>query len=144
MNKNSFDPASVYNKDYYDHYGSTAGVPYDRDQPVWQKHFHTFAKTLIERYKPRTTLDVGCAKGFLIEQLRDQGVEAFGVDVSPYAISQVREDIRPHCRVANGKEPLTGQYDLITCIEVAEHVPEAEARIMIEEMCRHADQVIFS
>ncbi len=144
MNKNSFDPASVYNKDYYDHYGSTAGVPYDRDQPVWQKHFHTFAKTLIERYKPRTMLDVGCAKGFLVEQLRDQGVEAFGVDVSPYAISQVREDIRPHCRVAKGTETLPGQYDLITCVEVAEHVPEAEARIMIEEMCRHTDQVIFS
>ncbi len=144
MNENSFDPASVYNKDYYDHYGSTSGVPYDRDQPVWQEHFQAFAKTLIERYKPRTTLDVGCAKGFLVEQLRDQGVEAFGVDVSPYAISQVREDIRPHCRVANGKEPLTGQYDLITCIEVAEHVPETEARIMVEEMCRHTDQVIFS
>ncbi|HEV2454238.1 MAG TPA: glycosyltransferase [Verrucomicrobiae bacterium] len=137
-------PTAVYNKDYYDHYGSEAGVPYDRDQPVWQNHFRTFAQTLIERYHPRTTLDVGCAKGFLVEKLRDAGVEAFGLDVSPYAISEVREDIRQYCRVAHGTEPITGQFDLITCIEVAEHVPEPEARAMIAEMCRHTDQVIFS
>lgn len=141
MNQNPSDPTAAYGKDYYDH---MCEVPYDHDQPVWQKHFQALARTLIERYKPRTAIDVGCAKGFLVENLRDEGVEAFGVDVSPYAISQVREDIRPYCRVASGTEPLSGQYDLITCIEVAEHMPEPDAQAMIAEMCRHTDQVIFS
>ena len=61
-----------------------------------------------------------------------------------YAISQVRDDVRAFCRVAGGNEPLEGPFDLVTCIEVAEHMPEAEAKAMIEEICRHTDQVIFS
>jgi len=141
MNQIPADPAAVYGKEYYDR---MCAVAYDRDQPVWQKHFQNLARALIERYRPRTVLDVGCAKGFLVEHLRDDGVEAFGTDVSPYAISQVREDVRPHCRVASGTEPLSGRFDLITCIEVAEHMPEADARTMIAEICRHTEHVIFS
>src|ERR1700677_649330 len=144
MNELPTDPAEVYSKDYYDRYGGESGIPYERDQPTWQNHFRTLAQTLIERYRPRTTLDVGCAKGFLVEHLRDGGVQAFGLDVSPDAISQVREDIRPHCHVASGARSMTGQFDLITCIEVAEHMPEPDARAMIMEMCRHSDQIIFS
>ena len=144
MNELPTDPAEIYSKDYYDRYGSESGIPYERDQPTWQNHFGTLARTLIERYRPRTTLDVGCAKGFLVEHLRDGGVQAFGLDVSPYAISQVREDIRPFCHVATGAGSMTGQFDLITCIEVAEHMPEPVAKATIVEMCAHSDQVIFS
>jgi GT2 family glycosyltransferase/SAM-dependent methyltransferase/Tfp pilus assembly protein PilF len=144
MNELPTDPAEIYSKDYYDRYGSESGIPYERDQPTWQNHFGTLARTLIERYRPRTTLDVGCAKGFLVEHLRDGGVEAFGLDVSPYAISQVREDIRPYCHVATGAGSMTGQFDLITCIEVAEHMPEPVAKAAIVEMCAHSDQIIFS
>ena len=141
MNQTPIDPVVTYGKEYYD---NMCAVPYDREQPVWRKHFLTLARTLADRYRPKTVLDVGCAKGFLVENLRDLGVEASGVDVSPYAISQIREDIRPFCRVAAGTESIDGTFDLITCIEVAEHMPEAEAKAMIKEICRHTDQVIFS
>ncbi len=149
MSQPSTDPSVVYGKDYYDNYGKAyydrmCAVPYDRDQPTWKNHFQTLAKTLVERYHPHRTMDVGCAKGFLVEHLRDAGVEAFGVDISPYAISQARNDLRAFFQVANGAESLSGQFDLITCIEVAEHMPEADARRMIADMCQHTDHVIFS
>ena len=32
-------------------------------------------------------LDVGCAKGFLIKDLVDQGIDAYGLDVSAYALA---------------------------------------------------------
>jgi GT2 family glycosyltransferase/2-polyprenyl-3-methyl-5-hydroxy-6-metoxy-1,4-benzoquinol methylase/predicted Zn-dependent protease len=144
MNQTPIDPTATYSKEYYDNYGSKSGVPYEREQPVWRKHFLALARTLADRYRPKTVLDVGCAKGFLVENLRDLGVEASGVDFSLYAISQVRDDIKPFCRVAGGTEPIEGQFDLITCIEVAEHMTEADAKAMIKEFCRHTDQVIFS
>ncbi len=144
MNQDPIDPAVVYGKEYFDRYNIESGVRYERDEPMWNKHFETFAQTLIERYQPQTVLDVGCAKGFLVEHLRDNGVEAFGIDISPYAISLVREDIRPYCHVASGKDPLSRKFDLITCIEMAEHMPEAEACAMIAEICAHTDQIIFS
>jgi len=40
-----------------------------------------------------------CAHVFLVEALRDRGVEAWGLDISQFAISQVRADIRPYCKV---------------------------------------------
>ena len=42
-------------------------------------------------------LDIGCAKGFLLHDLRQvvPGVEVFGLDVSEYAIQNSMEDVRP-------------------------------------------------
>jgi GT2 family glycosyltransferase/glycosyltransferase involved in cell wall biosynthesis len=108
------------------------------------KHFSTMAKTIVERFKPATVMDMGCAKGFLVEHLRDLGVEAWGRDISEYAISQVREDIRPFCEVGGASDPLDRSYDLITCIEVAEHLSQAEGEEMIRHFCQHAETVIFS
>ena len=44
--------------------------------------------------------------GYLVEALRDLGVEAYGVDVSEYAISKVREDLKPFCKAASALEEL--------------------------------------
>ncbi len=37
---------------------------------------------------PKKVLDVGCAKGFLVEAVRPRGVEAFGNDISEYAMGE--------------------------------------------------------
>ncbi len=141
--KNEFSsPVDLYDKDYYDyHLGS---IPYDRDQPLWNAHFKTLAETIIARFQPARVMDIGCAKGFLVEHLRDSGVEAYGIDISSYAISEVRTDIKPYCRVISAAEPLQEQYDLITFIEVAEHLSEEEARQTIKQICLHTNKVLFS
>lgn len=48
-------------------------------------------------------LEVGCAKGFVVEDLRSLGVEAWGVDVSEYAISCAAPVIRPFLVVADAR-----------------------------------------
>lgn len=86
--------------------------------------------------------------GYLVAALRDRGVEACGIDISEYAISKVREDIKPYCVVWSATEPLPEflpqKYDLITTIEVAEHLYEEEASKFIENICKYSDRVIFS
>ena len=99
---------------------------------------------MVAEIKPRRVLDVGCAKGFLVEALRDRGVEAFGIDISEYAIGEVRPDIKPYCRVASAVEPFDDHYDLITCIEVLEHLSEEDGRRAIANICRSAEDVLFS
>ncbi len=89
-------------------------------------------------------LDVGCAKGFLVECLRDRGVEAYGFDISEYAIGEVRPDIRAYCWVASVTDSIEGYYDLVTNIEGLEHVTENEALRAIENMTGHASQILFS
>lgn len=102
------------------------------------------ADTLIRSLKPRRVFDAGCAWGFLVEAFRDRGVEAWGVDTSPYAIRQVRQDMQPYCRLASLTEPIEGSYDLITCIEVLEHIPEDEAEQVIRNLCGATDAILFS
>lgn len=44
----------------------------------------------------KTVLDIGCAKGFLVSDLRDQNVNIWGIDISEYAISQVEIGVKKY------------------------------------------------
>jgi GT2 family glycosyltransferase len=130
--------------DYYDADGRLGQGAYSRENPHWLQFFGRVADEIVRQLKPRTVLDVGCAKGFLVECLRDRGVEAYGFDVSEYAIGEVRPDIKPYCWVASANDSISKNYDLITCIEVCEHLPESEAQDAIRQMTAHADRILFS
>ncbi len=71
-------------------------------------------------------------------------MEAYGVDVSEYAIAQVHPTVRAYCRVGGAAAPFGRRYDLITCIEVLEHMPPEQAQEAIANLCAHADGVLFS
>jgi hypothetical protein len=56
----------------------------------------------------------------------------------------VHESVKAYCAVGSVTSPLTRRYDLITCIEVLEHLPQAEAELAIASFCAHTDDVLFS
>ena len=134
-----------YDRDYYENYKTALGrMPYDRQCKHWLEFFGAIAERVVEEIRPKKVLDVGCAKGFLVEALRDRGVTAYGIDVSEYAISEVRQDIRPYCRVASVVDALNDQYDLVFCIEVLEHLNEEEGKQAIANICQNTGDVLFS
>jgi len=141
------DSAAGRRRDAHDrHYYETGcgPIPYDRRHPHWLEFFGRVADRVVAEIRPRTVLDVGCAKGFLVEALRDRGVKAFGIDISEYGISEVRPDIQPYCRVASALDPFDEPYDLICCIEVLEHMPEEEGKQAIVNICGSTEDVLFS
>ena len=82
-----------------------------------------------------------------METLRDRGVQAWGADISEFAIQNVREDIRPYCRVASITKPIplnAGRYDLVACIEVLEHLTAEEAGSAIANLTAVTDTILFS
>lgn len=125
------------------YYHNCCGRPYARDEH-WLTFFGGIAERIVADLQPKRVLDAGCAYGFLVEALRARGVEAFGVDLSPYAIEQVHPSIKPYCRVGSIAEPLAERYDLIVSIEVVEHMPAAEAERAIAAFCAATDRVLFS
>ena len=133
-------------KDYYDeqYYQNKLVIPYDRSESHWIQFFGNVADKIVQTIKPGSVMDMGCAKGFLVEALRDRGVQAYGVDISDYAISHVREDLKQFCRVGAVTEPLDRNYDLITCIEVLEHVTEEESEVAIRNMAMRTQNILFS
>jgi hypothetical protein len=76
--------------------------------------------------------------------LRNRGVEAFGIDLSPYAIENVHESVKPYCHVRSVSDNLDSIYDLIVSIEVLEHMKAGEADRAIENLCSHTQEVLFS
>lgn len=126
---------------YY--FRNCCGQPYERNE-AWLKFFGEIADRIARDIAPKTVLDAGCAMGLLVETLRERGIDASGVDVSAYAISQAHESVRSWCRVGSIAEPFDRRVDLIVCIEVAEHMPADEAERAIANLCRHTDDVLFS
>jgi len=134
--------ASHYGEWYYAE--RVGDEPYHRGNEAWHAFFGGIADAIVAQLQPRTVLDAGCGIGFLVEALRARGVEAFGFDVSEYAISCVPEELRPYCTVASITDELDRDYDLVVCIEVLEHLPAESAEAAVANLARHTDAVLFS
>jgi 2-polyprenyl-6-hydroxyphenyl methylase/3-demethylubiquinone-9 3-methyltransferase len=79
----------------------------------------------------KTTLDVGCGAGLLSEPLARLGARVTGVDATPQVIAVAREHAAARTleidyRVGDVQE-VDGRFDLITCMEVIEHVADPAA-----------------
>ena len=96
----------IYTQNYYDQYSVGNGHEGYEDSKYTKDFLKNIAGRIYEDRKPESVLDVGCAMGYLVEALRDLGVEAYGVDVSEYAISKVREDLKPFCKATSALEEL--------------------------------------
>jgi len=135
------DVADVeYGSSYFRH---ECGVPYERNAH-WLGFFDRIADGIVRDLRPSSVLDAGCAMGFLVEALRKRGVDAWGVDISEYAISQVDDSVREYCRVGSITDPPDRRYDLTVCIEVLEHIPAAETDAAIASLCASSDLVLIS
>lgn len=130
-----------YNAMYY---AQSCGEPYERNE-TWMGVFNLIADHIVADLQPHSVLDAGCAMGFLVEALRQRGVEAWGIDISEYAIQNVLPDYQPYCQVGLITEPFPHpRYDLIVCIEVIEHLTAEEAVLAVENLCKHSDDILLS
>ncbi len=137
--------SEIYNEEYY--HNGCGPIPYEEPEH-WVEFFGMIADRIVKDIHPQTVLDAGCAMGYLVAALRDRGVEAYGIDISEYAVSKVREDVRPFCRVGSLTEEfpadLPQRYDLIVTIEVLEHLYAEDGKKAIANLCKCADTVLFS
>ena len=85
----------------------------------------------LKPLKGRRVADVGCGAGLLAEPLARLGAEVTAVDAAAEAIEAARghalgQGLEIDYRVG-GVEALSERYDLVTCLEVVEHVAEVRA-----------------
>ena len=80
----------------------------------------------------RTALDVGCGGGILTEALAKSGAKTTGVDMGEMALnvarlhaleSELSIDYQ-HSTAEEQSKKAAGQYDVVTCMEMLEHVPD--------------------
>ena len=101
----------------------------------------------------KTVLDVGCGGGILAEAMAARGAVVTGIDASRAALTSARLHLEESgvaadyvCATAEqmaGERP--GEFDLVTCMELLEHVPEpASVVAACARLARPGGEVIFS
>lgn len=89
----------------------------------------------------RSLLDVGCNAGDLLADVRQTmpWIELAGVEVNERALALARARLPGVDIHATGAEALPfpdGRFDVVTCIEVLEHVPAQHRRAVLAEIHR--------
>lgn len=83
-------------------------------------------------------LDVGCAKGFLVKDLVAHGIDAFGVDISRYALMNCEPEAvgRLHLGSADDLPFPSGSFDAAISINTLHNFPRAECVTAVRELER--------
>ena len=84
-------------------------------------------------------LDAGCAKGFLVKDLRDAcpGLEVTGLEISEYAIENAHPDAKPYLIQGTIEAmPFTDPFDAVLCLDTVHNLPRDRAKIALQEIQR--------
>ena len=128
---------------------STSDMPVDFDH---KKNLHTVTGPrealpfILEGDVPRSVLDVGCGVGTWLAAFEELGVtDIFGLD----GVDIPRESLlidKGHFKTLDLSKPWSvgRRFDLIICLEVAEHLPSLSSADFVAALCSHSDRIIFS
>ena len=126
-----------FNKDYYENgirkklsgYTNYRWIP-TRSIPE--------ANDIINRFDFKDCVDIGCAKGFLVHALRLLGANAWGEDISHYALENCHPKVKDYVYTSNDKK-----YDLLICKDVLEHVEEEHLPKFLNHLFSKGEQFFF-
>ncbi len=127
-----FTPDKLYGDAFYD------GSGFAKTENAAEK----IGKFLVEKYNPKSVLDIGCGQGNYLKYFAQSGCLAVGCDGSSAGISRVPADAIGF--QFNVCEPLfmNRKFSLVFCVEVGEHIPGRSSETLVDSICRNAEAVI--
>ena len=103
--------------------------------------------------KGKRVVDVGCGAGILSEALAARGAQVLGIDMAEDVLDAARRHLRESKLAveyrAAAAEALAaeqaGAFDLVTCLEMLEHVPDPSAVVAATaQLVKPGGTVVFS
>lgn len=97
-------------------------------------------------YKPNSILDVGCGLGTWLKIVSGYGIEDFfgidGIEVSEQDFLISKKKFQKQDLTSSWD--LGRKFDLVLCLEVAEHLPSDSANNFIKALTNHSNTIVFS
>lgn len=114
---------------YLPYEGKPIGEDYYFGDDYTEYPLHTetaFALDLVRRYCEKgRLLDIGCALGIYTKAFLDAGFDAYGVDISEFAISEAQKrlpvDRVKRCDIDKNNIPFDASFDIFWMWDVLEH-----------------------
>ena len=145
-NNNDLKISDIYNEEYFER-GVVTGVSgymnYGWMPELTMRMAHFYVTDLPIKPNEKI-LDFGCAKGYMVKSLRLLGIEAYGVDISEYAISNCDSQVRKFCEKIDGlNDPklFRKNYNWLIAKDVFEHISEFDLRLLLKISSKHVDHI---
>jgi len=93
----------------------------------------------------KSVLDVGCGAGAWLSVWKQHGAQVLGLDgayVLPQSLLIESDEFKT--QDLSHAFDLGRRFDLVQCLEVAEHIPSGSSEDLVQSLCRHTDMVLFS
>jgi hypothetical protein len=131
--------------------------PFEGRREAFGEDYLLLASALIQTVLPTaenpTHLDLGAGNGLLVGPMRKFGVESFGYEASEQARGACPSELDPFMdfglpleqwgSFGTGPAGYRPKHDLVSCVEVAEHIPAERADELVETCCSRAAQWIY-
>lgn len=139
-NKKDILIARRFDKEFFDGDRKRGYGGYNYHPRFWDK----VTKDMIDYYhlnKESKILDVGCAKGFMLYDFKKNIPELIikGIDISEYAISNAKEEVKEYLSVGNAKDLSNfndKEFDLVTSITTIHNLDLEECKQSLKEIER--------
>jgi len=101
-------------------------------------------EAVIERWRPRSFLDVGCGTGKTLEYVASKGIDCLGLEGSRAAIAA--SPVKQLIRLSNLNRPvdLGRKFEIVWSYEVAEHIHPLYTDTFLATLTRHGDLIVMS
>ncbi|PSQ32045.1 hypothetical protein BRD16_00740 [Halobacteriales archaeon SW_6_65_46] len=129
------DPSTIYDEDYYA----------KRREDPWRSDAHAVSKAIKNQFYPNSVIDFGCAIGAHLEVFHHNNIRIKGVEGNPSAFKHAVVPAE-HLMEHDLREPYKSNYsyDIALCFEVAEHLPENYADVLVDTLSNASNTVIMT
>lgn len=121
----------------------------NQDHESYKHHHFKLADDLIDRFKPKSVVEIGCGPGAILERMLDQRIpQAKGFEINKFFkdyFVKRNPHYADHFFTEDFDEAvLDGVFDLAISIEVFEHIEADKCDAIIERMSKHFRYFYFS
>lgn len=121
---------------------------------VFAGDYELVARSLVETVSFSSHLDLGAGNGLLVAAMLRVGVRSIGVEANAAALGAAPPEVSELIEIAPMRQwgrltsielldPNDQTHGLVSCVEVAEHIPASEADELVTNICARATAWIY-